>query len=706
MTTRQRDALSAHTYLEPLATEADLNRLLHTSARLAGLARTTDEPTSFVRALNELAEIDSFATLAAIESLGSLRTDEATASLVGFLEDPDPVVRRHATWRLGSRRPIRSTYGLLIRQLLVGGIDTMHAHRTLRRWASVDPASITTTIAGSLAISVDSADRARLVDLLGVVGRSTADELLLRIASDPYETLGARISAVSALGDRAPSDASRVLRSLATLDDEVGTAAVLALEDLGRDSTIIRDSPSNGLRVAQFTLIGSLDGQLSQGGQGETGGVASLLVSLGDALARRDDVAHVTTISRGSLTDVLANQILPDHHKQSYGSISIGDSVRPALSAQQAWEHLPEIERGLRRVLRNRDTFDVLHLRMADVGTLAGSFVAKSLGVATCFSLAPDPHNVIESLQARGELNRKNFAKQSENSNLWFRARLIERLSREADLVAQFPRAKQFAAFGDIHLSDGREPPRAAVIAEGIDVGLIRRSESAIASLGSDQPLPTILANLVAAIPDDRRHLPVVLSVGRLNPVKGMDRVAAAWAGNESLYSTCNLVMVGGSLDEPSPSEQEVIASIRTAVPDDHPARSGFVMLGGRPHSDIALILVAASTGLDGRLPGGGVYVDGALKEEFGLSLLEALCAGLVVVAPNAGGPPTYVDQRSNGILVDADADLGDAIIEAFQLVDTPGRAAHAKSLVADRYSIETMASGLIDLYQQTPILL
>jgi glycosyltransferase involved in cell wall biosynthesis len=94
------------------------------------------------------------------------------------------------------------------------------------------------------------------------------------------------------------------------------------------------------------------------------------------------------------------------------------------------------------------------------------------------------------------------------------------------------------------------------------------------------------------------------------------------------------------------------------------------------------------------------VYVDGAWKEEFGLAVIEALAAGLVVVAPSTGGPPTYVDDGDIGVLVDPDADLGMAIRRAFGLVDRPGRVTRARRLIEQRYSVDTMAERLTELYR------
>ncbi|MDQ3114504.1 MAG: glycosyltransferase, partial [Actinomycetota bacterium] len=428
-------------------------------------------------------------------------------------------------------------------------------------------------------------------------------------------------------------------------------------------------------------------------------GVASLLVSLGQALADRPEVDRVLTIGRGTVADALVGTSPASHAPCSFAMVVIGDQERPAQTTDGLWEHLPGIERGIRHAIRRAGGVDLLHLRMADAGTLAGAHVAEAGGIRTCFSLAADPHHVLHALQARREADQVDFVRLATDDHLWFRARLVERLAREADRVALFPRLRPVGLFA----GDGAHPAssdrRSAVVAEGIDIGLIRRAEAAgplasVTSRGGD-----VLAEVAAGIPAARRHLPLLLSVGRLHPVKGMDRVVAAWAGDLLLRNRCNLVIVGGDLGDPSATERSVIAAIDRLVPAADRLRSGLQLLGGRPRADVARLLVSTVSGRVGCWAAGGVYVDGALKEEFGLALLEALAAGLVVVAPSTGGPPTYVDDGDTGVLVDPSADLGPAIVRAFALVDRSGRAGRARRLVEQRYSVDTMAERLVELY-------
>ena len=94
----------------------------------------------------------------------------------------------------------------------------------------------------------------------------------------------------------------------------------------------------------------------------------------------------------------------------------------------------------------------------------------------------------------------------------------------------------------------------------------------------------------------------------------------------------------------------------------------------------------------------------GSLKEEFGLALIEALAAGLVVVGPDAGGPATYVDEGITGFLVDTRSPgavaigIGRALDQAAD-PGTHGRVEQARGLVREYYTIQAMARTLSGMY-------
>ena len=159
---------------------------------------------------------------------------------------------------------------------------------------------------------------------------------------------------------------------------------------------------TGGLRVCQLVLA-NVDKTLSAGGCGETGGVASLLVSLGDALARQPSIDQVLTLGLGSVEDAVNDLSAPINTPQPYRIITAGDDMRPMNSAN-AWEHLPVLKRSIQRCIGHFGAIDLIHLRMLDAATFAAADVARNMAIPICFSFAPDPQNTVHALHAGGQI--------------------------------------------------------------------------------------------------------------------------------------------------------------------------------------------------------------------------------------------------------------------------------------------------------------
>ncbi len=125
------------------------------------------------------------------------------------------------------------------------------------------------------------------------------------------------------------------------------------------------------------------------------------------------------------------------------------------------------------------------------------------------------------------------------------------------------------------------------------------------------------------------------------------------------------------------------------------------MLLGHRPHDDVLRVLAVAEAGLGSTIAPGGAYACASRKEEFGLAIVEALAAGLPVVAPRAGGPSSYVEDGMTGRLVDTidQRALASAIADALDLAGEPGRAERARALVEERFTIRAMAETLVPVY-------
>ena len=209
-------------------------------------------------------------------------------------------LREHASWALTARLPRLDAIGRLVRVVVTGEFSGVLAQRTLAGWAASAPGQVALAIEGALAGATDPAVRSRLVETLGLASGPIAGRALLQLAVDPCEHPTVRLTAVAALGDR-PTDAAAValVGDLTTADGDLGAVARLAAIDLGIDAAD-RGVAAPGLTVAQLFLHADIDRDLSRAGAGDNGGVATLLVRLGDALATSPGVGRVLTLSRGS----------------------------------------------------------------------------------------------------------------------------------------------------------------------------------------------------------------------------------------------------------------------------------------------------------------------------------------------------------------------------------------------------------------------
>ncbi len=690
------DRLSLGAALHHVQTSSRVLEVLHGAEALAVAAAADRGPA--VRRLGWLVEgSDQLTAVASVHALAQVFDDAADALLSDLLSHESCYLREHAAWVLGSRLPRLDAIGRLVAAVVSGGFAGFLAQRTLERWAPSASDHVALGLEGALAGQSEAGVRARLVETLGLVEGVVAQRVVQERAGDAGEDLLVRCAAVSALGDgHGDTQARDLVRHLADGDGTLGAVASLAWMDL----TARHRAPAGeqrGLTVAQLFLHADIDRGLTRAGAGDNGGIATLLVRLGNALVEERGIGTVLTISRGSAADAAGELTQPSAEPHQLVHVPLRQT--PSGSSD-AWPCAVEVARGIRRIVRRHGPVAAFHLRMADVGSLAAAEVAAQHRIPTVFTLAPDPHAMIQALDGTGALTRRNFGEVDEREHFWFRARLVQRLTETAAHVALFPRPRLEEDLRSLVGVDVDErPSRYTVIPEGVDVAV---SQSAAADRGAAPQAFRALETALRALPAERQGLPLALSVGRLHRIKGMASVVEAWAGDPALRQRCNLVIVGGDLVNPTRDEREqleLIASLRPAP--------GLVLAGHRPHDEVAHWLVAAQHGWADLVAPGGFYVCGSLKEEFGLALLEALAAGLVVVGPDGGGPATYVEDGTTGYLVDTaslDA-LRTGMTRALDLASQPEparatRVAGAAAMIESRFTVQGMAAALSAVYQ------
>ena len=278
----------------------------------------------------------------------------------------------------------------LVDVLIAGRLGGMHAQAALAKWARTEPWLVAAALRLGLVRTNGGEGRRPVIETLGLVPDDGVLPDLASVAADRSETDVVRVAAIAALGDRLRAPMPRSIAALAGGDDRVADAVRLAdsycaLRRLdfvgGRSSLRMRSTAAaeaRGVRVAQVHLGAVLDPDLLHCGVGDTGGIATLLVGLGVALARTPDIAQVVTIGRGAVRDVL--DVAGQHiGGPRFAPVALEPEAGTAFG--DSWPARISAERGLQRVIRVHGRPDVLHLRMADAGTLAAANVAATLGI-------------------------------------------------------------------------------------------------------------------------------------------------------------------------------------------------------------------------------------------------------------------------------------------------------------------------------------
>jgi glycosyltransferase involved in cell wall biosynthesis len=250
-------------------------------------------------------------------------------------------------------------------------------------------------------------------------------------------------------------------------------------------------------------------------------------------------------------------------------------------------------------------------------------------------------------------------------------------------------------------------PERHSVVPEGIDLDVVDQAvtEAADVAAGLEAtPALAELTTLLEQLPEERQGFPLLVSVGRFHRVKGMAAIVDAWAGGP-LAARANLLLIGGDLGNPSRDEREQLDEIDRIVPASARLERGLILPGHLPNDVVARWVAAARFGIPGLAAPRGVYVCGSVKEEFGIALLEAMGSGLIVVAPDGGGPATYVAQGDTGFLTrtwDVESlrqSMGEAL-DAAGAETSDDRAARSRATVADSFTIQAMARTLAGVYE------
>jgi sucrose-phosphate synthase len=402
------------------------------------------------------------------------------------------------------------------------------------------------------------------------------------------------------------------------------------------------------LYVLSLTIHGLVRAtDIELGRDADTGGQVSYVIDEARALALRPDVSRVDVITR-----LIQDRRVDESYARPSEPICEGAQIvripfgpRRYLRKETLWPHLDSLIDQLTRYVRKQDrTPDIIHGHYADAGYV-GARLSKLLGVPFVFTGHSLGRVKRLRLESKGEANEQTYQ---------FIAR-IEAEERALETAALVIASTNQEVREQYELYDHYQPDRMQVIPPGVDL-------SRFAPPDSSWKRPAIADEVDRFLRDPSK--PMVLALARADERKNFEGLIRAFGVTKGLRDLANLIIVAGNRDdinEMSPGPRRVLAQILTLI-DRYDLYGSVAYPKHHESTDVPeLYRLAAQSH--------GIFVNPALTEPFGLTLLEAAATGLPLVATNDGGPQDIIDTCRNGILVDAldDAAIGAAIRDALQ---------------------------------------
>ena len=402
-----------------------------------------------------------------------------------------------------------------------------------------------------------------------------------------------------------------------------------------------------GLYLLHLHVHGLLRGQnLELGRDPDTGGQTTYVLQLTRALAARPEVDRVEVVTR----QIHDRRVASDYAEpvEPLGPdariLRLPFGPRRYLRKELLWPYLDELADTLVERLRSQERLpDWIHAHYADAGYV-GALLQRRLGIPLVFT----GHSLGR------EKRRRLIHAGLDSSQIDAQYSMARRIDAEELTLAhsqlvvtstQQERDQQYSRYGRFNSEQAR------VIPPGVNAALFHPPQLGENETGIHQLMQPFLR-------DPSR--PPVVAICRADPRKNIPALVEVFGCSDLLRARFNLVLVLGSRDDPRQLEKqqrEVLQQVFELV--DRFDLYGLVAYPKQhQRSQIPEIYRWAA-----RL--GGVFVNPALTEPFGLTLLEAAASGLPVVATDDGGPRDILDRTQNGLLVDV-SDL-DALQQAIE---------------------------------------
>lgn len=389
------------------------------------------------------------------------------------------------------------------------------------------------------------------------------------------------------------------------------------------------------LYLVHLSIHGLIRGSnLELGRDADTGGQCKYVVELVRALSEHPRVGRVDLFTRL----VADPKVSRDYARpvEELGNDAfirrIQAGPRRYLRKESLWRYLDAFVDQSLAIFRDSQRLpDIIHAHYSDAGYV-GSRLASLLGCPFVFTGHSLGRTKLERLLASGsaeeEVKRRyNLSARIEAEELALDTAAMVVTSTNQEVEEQYSLYELYT------------PERMRVIPPGVDV-------SRFSPPGEGEIPEAVTAKIERFL--DHPERPAILAIARADEKKNLASLVHAYGQSETLRDQANLVLVAGNRDRIAGLDSgarkvwtELLQLIddydlygRVSIPKHH-----------EPDEIPAFYRYAAAKR--------GVFVNPALTEPFGLTVIEAAASGLPVLATNDGGPRDILENCRSGALID-----------------------------------------------------
>lgn len=391
----------------------------------------------------------------------------------------------------------------------------------------------------------------------------------------------------------------------------------------------------DGLYIVLISVHGLIRAKEPElGRDADTGGQILYVLDLARSLAMHPEVDRVELFTRKVSDPKIDTIYSADKEIVSDGVSIVRLECGPKryLRKEVLWPYLDGyVDNAIKYIREQRDVPDVIHSHYADAGYI-GSNLSSLLGVLhvhTGHSLGRVKYKLLRE-------------KGSADASIEERYHISQRIEAEEltlDTAALVVASTSQEVEEQYRLYDNYHPQRMRVIPPGVDLKRFNYHSF-------HRHMPDYYSQLRRFLEYPKR--PVILAMSRADERKNIISLVHAYGRDPVLQEKANLVLILGCrerIKDVEPGARKILSEVIGLI-DDYDLHGKVAYPKHHSSSDVPEIYqIAVQTK--------GVFINPALTEPFGLTLIEASASGLPIIATNDGGPVDIVAHCNNGLLID-----------------------------------------------------